>query len=252
MRQIVECLLLAQLHLHVSGESIRIKLFFDVRDSGSRYEWGRRWLDLVREWGLECSDFKHSMFDILASRIEVGTAVNIVVTEERSEGHVNIEFEGGLLLFPNAVEAGGEQRPMIDWIRARLRDGNDHRTPRDWLNWIAYAAQAERDAGNFEAVQVSSPRLGQSALAEGYRRMSCDRVAAACGDTSADRKLVQNLSAGPRRHNAESLAIRLGADWEQASRALIRRGILEVRGADEYFVPLLFRAGLGIVTEPGR
>jgi len=146
----------------------------------------------------------------------------------------------------------GQRRPTTwAWMMSRIRDGNQVKPPRNLIDLVSKAREAqlrreERDARPYEA---GVPVIEGDSLRRALARLSAERVEdtllAEAGDSAS---LIERFRGSKAEHNAVSLAGLLGVAEAQVASAikpLVELGFLEPIG-ESYKIPALYRDGLGI------
>ena len=187
------------------------------------------------------------LLNLLCRRIREGGAVLTalgVPTETNEQLYAAV--------FPSQIDAGERKPTSWNWIMSRIRDGNHVKPPRNLIDLVMKAREAqirreERDARDFAN---SLPVIEADAIRRALSRLSAERVEdtllAEAGDAAP---MIERFRGAKSEHDVASLATLLGVALEQlpsAAKALIEIGFLEQVGAT-YKVPLLYRDGLEIV-----
>ena len=154
-------------------------------------------------------------------------------------------------IFPEKVDDAERKPTTWRWIMARIRDGNDVKPPRNLIDLVSKAREAQlrredRESRDFVAGQ---DLIEPDSIRRALRRLSTERVEdtllAEAGEFSA---LIEKFRDGKSEHNQESIAKQLGiseAKVKATVKPLVELGVLETVG-DSYKIPMLYRDGLGI------
>lgn len=151
-------------------------------------------------------------------------------------------------VFPEKVDPG-EKKPLTwKWILTRIRDGNDVKSPRNLVDLIARAVEAQkrREAQAPRTVSDSGPLVTADALKQAQAELSKDRVEdtllAEAGDSAAAVKAFTN---GKAEHNMDSLRELFEDEAASTRDRLTTLGFFEASGRT-WKVPPLYRPGLSI------
>ena len=134
---------------------------------------------------------------------------------------------------------------------ARIRDGNDVKPPRNLIDLVSKAREAQlrredRESRDFVAGQaLIEPDSIRRALSRLSEERVADTLLAEAGELSG---VIEKFRDGKAEHNEESIAKQLGiskAEVQAAVKPLVELGVLETVG-DSYKIPMLYRDGLGI------
>ncbi|MBF0816369.1 hypothetical protein E4U02_08090 [Microbacterium paludicola] len=151
-------------------------------------------------------------------------------------------------VFPEKVDAGARKPPTWKWILTRIRDGNGVKSPRNLVDLVSRAVEAQkrREAQNPRRLDASGPLITADALKHAQTELSKDRVEdtllAEAGDSTAAIKAFAN---GKAEHNVDSLRVLFGDQADEIRERLITLGFLEASGRT-WKVPPLYRPGLSI------
>jgi hypothetical protein len=152
-------------------------------------------------------------------------------------------------VFPEKVDPGSRRPTTWPWILSRIRDGNGIKPPRNLIDLVkkaqdAQLRQEQRDTSEFTAGQ---PLIRSDALKRGLAALSKERVEdtflAEAGEHAA---LIERFRGGKTEQNEASLAATLALAPDQAKQAakiLDELGFLEQVG-ESLKVPMLYRDGL--------
>jgi hypothetical protein len=154
-------------------------------------------------------------------------------------------------LFPNQVVPGGGRPKTWNWMMSRIRDGNGVKPPRNLIDLIVEARNAQlrsedrsprKQAPNIPIIEGDAIRRAQRVLSE--RRVQ-DTLFAEAADLVP---MIEKFRYGKAEHSSESLSELLGI-FEHSIRAAIKPlqdiGFLEEVG-NSFKIPMLYRDGLNI------
>ena len=155
-------------------------------------------------------------------------------------------------VFPDQVDAGKRRPKTLAWIMSRIRDGNGVCAPRNLIDLVQKAIEAqlrreEREANDYisERPLISSDAIKRGLAALSEARVEDTLLAEAGGNLAS---YIERFRDGKAEHNERSLATMLGLETKQISevlKALLQVGFLEEIGST-YKVPMLYRDGLSI------
>lgn len=169
-----------------------------------------------------------------------------------SEGATNMELFNAV--FPEQVDQGSRRPTTWNWMLARTRDGNGIVPPRNLIDLVKKAQEAQlrteqRRAGTEFTPGSPGGVIQSDAIKRGLAALSKERVEdtllAEAGDYA---QLIDRFRDGRAEHNEQSLAQTLGVDEAKArmqAQPLVDIGFLEQTG-ETFKVPMLYRGGLGI------
>jgi hypothetical protein len=152
-------------------------------------------------------------------------------------------------VFPEKVDQTSKRPTTWNWILTRISDGNDVKSPRNLVDLInkAVEAQRRREAQSPRIVTTGVPLITGDALKRALEDLSKERVQdtllAEAGEEIAE--YIRRFDGGKAEHNAESLAQLLGPDSAQITKRLVTLGFLQLIG-QTWKVPPLYRQGLSI------
>ena len=188
------------------------------------------------------------LLDLLARRIK---------DNQQFLGEVGLDVDASvddvmLTIFPSQVDTG-ERRPSTKkWILSRIRDSNDVKAPRNLIDLVQKAqdAQLRREQRDSSRYGQNDPLIQSEAIKRGLAALSEARVedtllAEASGEVA---RFIELFRGGKAEHNEGSLTSLLDLEIDQLSDAimsLVQIGFLERIGSS-YKVPMLYRDGLGI------
>lgn len=186
--------------------------------------------------------------------------LNLLCTRLKSSGDFlkkigasELSNEGILsAVLPPQVDIGEKKPTTWNWIMSRIRDGNHIKPPRNLIDLVTKAKEAQlrredREAREFEdgvpAIEADSIKRALSRLSE--ERVE-DTLLAEAGDAVI---LIEKFKNEKSEHNRASLEILLGlqgAGLEGAIHRLVEVGFLEEIG-QTFKVPMLYREGMKII-----
>jgi len=155
-------------------------------------------------------------------------------------------------VFPPQIDAGERKPTTWNWIMSRIRDGNHVKPPRNLIDLVMKAreAQIRREDREARQFQVGTPILEPDSFRRALTRLSEERVEdtliAEAGDAVA---FVERFKNGRSEHNRASLAQLLAlqnGELEDAIQRLVEIGFLEEIG-QTFKIPMLYRDGMNIV-----
>lgn len=154
-------------------------------------------------------------------------------------------------IFPDQVDQGTRKPQTWVWMMRRIRDGNDIKPPRNLIDLVSMAQQAQlrredRDPRDYES---GKPVIEADSLRRALRQLSEQRVSdTLLAEAKSSAPLIAKFRGGKAEHNYESLATLLNEDpsnIRSAIKPLIEIGFLEeITGT--FKVPSLYRDGLEI------
>ena len=157
-------------------------------------------------------------------------------------------------MFPDQVDVGKRKPKTWNWILRRIRDGNDVKPPRNLIDLISKAQQAQLRAEDRRSREAEPdiPLIEADALRKGLTQLSEERVNDTILSESAFvAPVIERFRGGKAEHNDDSLReiLDVSADrFKTTVKSLIEIGFLEdIRGT--YKVPALYREGLEITEE---
>ena len=154
-------------------------------------------------------------------------------------------------VFPEQVDAG-ERRPTTwAWIMSRIRDGNQIKPPRNLIDLVSKAreAQLRREERESREYVPGTPIIEADSLRRALTRLSMERVEdTLLAEAGGDAPMIERFRAGKAEHNVGSLATLLAipdADVLGRIKPLLDLGFLEQTG-ETFKIPMLYRDGLYI------
>ncbi|MGP0071178.1 MAG: P-loop ATPase, Sll1717 family [Bryobacteraceae bacterium] len=154
-------------------------------------------------------------------------------------------------IFPGQVDQGARKPTTWAWMMSRIRDGNGIKPPRNLIDLVAKAkeAQIRSEDRNARTYSPQSPIIEADSVRRALRALSDQRVQDTLLAEAADlAPMIERFRDGKAEHNSSSLAALLQVQ-EPAVRntikPLLEMGFLEETGSS-YKVPMLYREGLAI------
>jgi hypothetical protein len=170
------------------------------------------------------------------------------VNWERLNANQEYREECFYRVFPRTVHSGPNQSRTMRWMYNHTMDGKGVVTPRDILDLVTRAKQAQQDAFNQSPNGESSWLIGPQAIQYGLEELSKRRR-----DTYLKAEFphlwqhVEKFRGGKSEYSTSALQRLLGRQWQKISGDLIAVGFLKMRGRigqATYWIPYLYRKGL--------
>lgn len=170
---------------------------------------------------------------------------------ERTKLNKSTDKEIFSALFPEQVDQGSRKPETWVWMMSRIRDGNGIKPPRNLVDLISMAKDAqlrkeEREPREFDP---SKPLIEAESLRRALAQLSEQRVNdTLLAEARSQAPLIERFRRGKAEHNEASLSTLLGVRQEDVRatiRPLIELGFLE-EIAGTFKVPMLYRGGLEI------
>lgn len=234
-------------------QRVRLKLFIR-NDLFSRITTGG-FVNLthVNARRLHLSWSPEDLLDLLTRRVldnpSVLEAIGIddPTTIDNNEARLQILEER---VFPDHVDPGKRKPRTWNWILTRIRDGQDIRPPRNLIDLVDFAREAQlREDEREKAEWVGPPLIDREALKRALSRLSAARLEDTLMAEYPHLQVYFDQFRGAKaEQNEQSLAEQLGllaANLDEAIDGLTTCGFLERTGAT-WKVPMLYRDGLGI------
>lgn len=155
-------------------------------------------------------------------------------------------------VFPRHVDPGSRSPTTWNWMLARIRDGNGVAAPRNLIDLVKKAQEAQQRMEHRVATphDAASDRavIQSRALKRGLSALSDERVAdTLLAEAGQHVYLIEKFRDGRAEHNDCSLAKLLDlptADVRAEIKPLVDLGFLQV--GETLKIPMLYRGGLGI------
>ncbi len=191
------------------------------------------------------------LFDLLYRRVQTATGFmsKLGIDHETSE-------QVFAAVFPPKVDTGSQKPTTRNWMISRIRDGNHVKPPRNLIDLVQKAQQAqlrkeEREPRDYSAgmtiIEASSIKQAHGLLS---RERVFDTLLAEAGEYS---QYIERFRNGKAEHTLESLARVLqlpSRDAAEIAKVLREIGFLEQIG-DAFKIPPLYREGLNVTQGKG-
>ena len=184
--------------------------------------------------------------NLLCSRIrEASTLLTDIGAQDASDQEL---FDS---IFPEKIDDAERKPTTWNWIMARIRDGNDVKPPRNLIDLVSKAreAQLRRESRDGRDFVPGQDLIERESIKKALRGLSEERVEdtllAEAGELSA---LIDKLRDGRPSTTSNPSPNRLEiseAEVKSAVKPLVELGVLEIVGSS-YKIPMLYREGLGI------
>lgn len=154
-------------------------------------------------------------------------------------------------IFPAQVDAGERKPATWSWIMSRIRDGNGVKPPRNLIDLVSMAreAQLRREERDGRVLSPAASIIESDSIRRAFSRLSDQRVQdTLLAEAGAAVPIIEKFREGKAEHNDGSIAKLLGVDTatvKSAVRPLVELGFLEEL-SDAYKIPMLYREGLAI------
>jgi hypothetical protein len=186
------------------------------------------------------------LLNLICRRIVSNDDFNIQSKLQGSSNDTIFEF-----MFPEQVYVGKRKPKTWNWILRRIRDGNDVKAPRNLIDLISKAQQAQLRAEDRRLREAGpgTPLIEADAPRKGLSQLSVERINDTILSESAFlAPVIERFRGGKAEHNDDSLKEILslpGDKLKSTIKSLIEIGFLEdIRGT--YKVPAIYREGLEI------
>jgi hypothetical protein len=155
------------------------------------------------------------------------------------------------ILFPEQIDVGDRKPTTENWIISRIRDGNSNKPPRNIIDLLNKARDAQLRREQREAREIEAnigPIIEADSVKRAFRQLSEQRVQ----DTllaEADELIpvIEKFRDGKSEHNAASLKETIGEidNYSSVVQSLVDVGFLEEFGSN-FKIPMLYRDGLKV------
>jgi hypothetical protein len=234
-------------------ERVRMKLFIR-NDLFSRITTGG-FVNLthVNARRLHLSWSPEDLLELLTRRVLDNPTVLEAVGVDDPSSIDNYEARLKLLedrIFPNQVDPGLRKPTTWNWILSRIRDGQDIRPPRNLIDLVDFAREAQlREDEREKAEWLDPPLIDRDAIKRGLSRLSAARLEdTLMAEYPHLQVYFEQFRGAKAEHNGESLAEQLALlapNLDEAIDGLTTCGFLERTGTT-WKVPMLYRDGLAI------
>lgn len=170
------------------------------------------------------------------------------VDKERLNASQEYRTECFYKIFPPRVHSGMNQSSTLRWMYHHTMDGKGVVTPRDIIDLVTKAKQAQTDQFQ-QTPEGTSPNLISSEMIQyGLKELSKRKR-----DTYLRAEFphlwpfIEKFVGGKAEYTESAIRTLLGKDWEQISKDLISIGVIkkmESKGKVSYAFPYLYRHGL--------
>lgn len=156
-------------------------------------------------------------------------------------------------VFPKQVDQGSRRPTTWNWMLARIRDGNGITPPRNLIDLVTKAQEAQlrkeqRSAAEYDPSGHAGV-IQSDAIKRGLAALSTERVEdTLLAEAGEHAPTIERFRDGRAEHNEDSIAATLGVsvpDARASIKPLLEIGFLEQTG-DTYKVPMIYRGGLSI------
>jgi hypothetical protein len=154
-------------------------------------------------------------------------------------------------VFPSQVDPGSRRPETWVWMMGRIRDGNGIKPPRNLIDLVSNAkdAQLRREAREPREFDASKGLVEPDALRRALEQLSKTRVNdTLLAEAKSRAPIVEKFRGGKSEHNEESIVVLLKSDrtvCRSAIKSLVEIGFLEEVGWN-YKIPMLYRNGLEV------
>lgn len=154
-------------------------------------------------------------------------------------------------VFPSQVDPGSRKPETWVWMMGRIRDGNGIKPPRNLIDLVSMAkeAQLRREAREPREFDASKGLVEPDALRRALSQLSDTRVNdTLLAEAKSRAPIVEKFRGGKSEHNEDSIVALLKSErpaCRVAIKSLVEIGFLEEVGGN-YKIPMLYRNGLGV------
>jgi len=192
---------------------------------------------------------EEDLFDLLCRRLRENAAFVEALGLSTAASNDDLFYA----VFPRQVDQGSRRPTTWNWILARIRDGNGIAPPRNLIDLVTKAQEAQLRKEQRGATEFDSTGDGgviqSEAIKRGLAALSTERVEdTLLAEAGEYAPLIERFRDGRAEHNDDSLAETLNVP-KVAVRAevkpLLEIGFLEQTG-ETFKVPMIYRGGLSI------
>jgi len=177
---------------------------------------------------------------------------------ENSDFMQNVAVENTLsderlfsLIFPAKVDVGEKKPTTWNWIISRIRDGNNIMPPRNLIDLVnkAKEAQARREERAPREFDHSMHLIEADSIRKGLDALSSQRVEdTLLAESGEYAQYIEKFRNSKAEHNDDTLRVNLKAPEDESTEVIAELkalGFLEAVG-ETYKIPMLYRSGLNI------
>lgn len=154
-------------------------------------------------------------------------------------------------LLPDQIDVGEKQSTSQKWILNRIEDGNKVKPPRNMIDLLNDALEAQVRKESREEREVDptvGPLLEAQSIKRAFAQLSEKRVYdTLLAEAGAFADFIKRFKDGKAEHNLNTLAeiIQSEKDFDGLLQGLVDLGFLE-QERESFKIPMLYRAGLGV------
>lgn len=155
------------------------------------------------------------------------------------------------VLFPQQIDQGSRKPATWVWMMGRIRDGKHVKPPRNLIDLVSMAKDAQLRKEEREERQYSAdlPLIEPDAVRKALSQLSVQRVQdTLLAEAKSEAPLIEKFRRAKAEHNEASICQLLGldsTDGQKKIRQLVELGFLE-ESSGNFKVPMLYRGGLEI------
>lgn len=228
----------------LSLDRVRLKLFVRRDLFGRIIEGGFVNLTHINARRIEIVWDEEDLYALLLRRIvESSDFVRLINGENGIDDSAVFD-----IVFPQQVDPGDRKPKTWRWIMSRVRDGNYVRPPRNLIDLVLKAQDAQFRAEDREmrSYVPGEPLITGESLKRGLEALSGQRVQdTLLAEAGVNAPLVEMFRDGKAEHSSETLHDIFGKKSVEATKILQGLGFLEQAGSS-YKIPILYRSGLNI------
>lgn len=177
-----------------------------------------------------------------------GLRTHLGVDKDRLDASHEYRSQCFYMVFPLTVYSGPNQSPTLRWMYNHTMDGRGVVTPRDVLDLVTKAKQAQQSVFQQTPDGESPWLIGPDAIQYGLDQLSKRKR-----DTYLKAEFphlwphIEKFHGGKTEYSAEALTDMFGKNWERVSKDLVAIGLIrkvERRGQQTYWFPFVYRSGL--------
>jgi hypothetical protein len=230
----------------VPFRNVRLKLF--VRRDLFRRVIGTGFVNLthVNARKVEITWDEDSLRDLLYRRLRESRSLMATIGATPDDDAATLVAK----VFPDQVDPGDRKPNTWTWIMGRIRDGNYVRPPRNLIDLVKMAQDAQIKIEERTRTEYTPGErlLSPDSFKRPLQALSKQRVEdTLLAEAGAQAPLIENFRRGKSEHNQVSLAAVLGDDSDLPAKTKFLQdiGFLEPIGHN-FKVPMLYRDGLSI------